>query len=333
MGITRALGLSSLYTGSDTPQRLLDAAFRAGLFREAKQVPASMLDTDILLELSREEEPAALFETADTERYAPQVQAALRDGQTAEGVDGVLVQAVRAGLLLNPAQAGLLLDVAHHRPVAEIRAAYGSGFDADVAELAAMLEVDPGRPDGRMLQSILDAAQDEGLLTARPWPDPGRAASEYGRLMMERFDLGPDLLAALRTLAAGAGEGAGEGSGRTVELASRLCRTVPNAVLAPGVAAIRAWARENGIGAQALPAEVAAAVGFNPRPTELALLRQERPASPPPALPDSEQQGTIQQLNAVSGLLQRLGLTEAGAGLVAALVPVILDAAQDRGVT
>ena len=338
LGIARALGLSSLYTGPDTPQQLLDAAFRVGLFREAKQVPASMLDTDVLLDLSRErEEPAALFETADAERYSPQVQAALRDGQTAEGLDGVLVQAVRAGLLLNPAQAGLLLDLAQHRLLPEIHAAYGPSFDADVATLAAMLEVDPGRPDGRMLQSILDAVQDEGLLKARPWPDPGRAAAEYGRLMKERFDLGPDLLAALRTLAAGAGEGAGAGagagSGRDVELASRLCQTVPNTVLAPGVAAIRAWARENGIGAQALPAEVAAAVGFNPSPKELALLLQERPASRPPALPDSERQGTIQQLNAVSGLLQRLGLTEAGAGLVAALVPVILDAAQDRGVT
>ena len=116
------------------------------------------------------------------------------------GAAGVVVRAVQAGLLMSRKQAGILLDLGRQRPIAEIEGSYGPGFEADVASLATMLEVEDVRPAGRLLQFAVSAAREEGLVTPRRWPDPVRSGAAYGRLLQERFGFGPEEAASLRAL-------------------------------------------------------------------------------------------------------------------------------------
>ena len=167
------------------------------------------------------------------------------------------------GMLMTPTQAGILYDVSMHRPLREIMAEHGEGLDATMATLGAMMGVAVEWRSGRNIQAFVDTAVAEGLIENRAWPDPARLPDEFAALMNERFGLGREELSLLQALAAEPATGEAEGvltrvsmaagqsrantSVMVVELALRLCPTLPNGTMTRVIGTLQRWLDERNL--------------------------------------------------------------------------------------
>ncbi len=321
--MTTALGLPSVSSGPDALANLMSEALRLGLCME---------------------QPTLL------ERRAPGPSAS-RAEDPEIGVDhggaGVLARAGERGLLMNLAQAAFLDGLARQRPVETLVAEYGPAFESDIRTLNTMLEVQGAWRGGRSVQALVDAAAREGLIEPAPWPSREIAPHQYARLLEERFGIGarqsitlqaladqPERSAGpakLSAVAAQTGTTAASVRASTINLAVRLCPTVPAAAMARVVGAIQEWVRANHIGAESEPAEIAGAAGFMPSANEMRLLRTIGRSPTPETLRSGGGRSDTAVFRTLLRLEQKLDLPTSN-DEARLLVSDVLAAARGRGI-
>ncbi len=178
-------------------------------------------------------------------------------GAQPPGPGRVLALASDRGLLITPLQAGILHDLSMHRPLREIMAEHGEALTATMDGLGVTLGVVASWRSGRSVQAFVDMAEAEGLIESRPWPDRARLPQQFAALMHERFGLGTEKLAALDALAAGpvsgdakaalarmadaAGQDRDQVRAMVVDMALRLCPSLPNGTMERVVSALHQW--------------------------------------------------------------------------------------------